>query len=53
MLIRTPLGVAEIITGLLGRHHVQNILAAVATGLALELDLSVSATPFEEYCFTE
>ena len=42
MRLSTPVGIAEIITGLLGRHNVQNILAAVACGLALNLGLPVS-----------
>lgn len=43
MRLITPVGIAQIITGLLGRHNLQNILAAVATGLALNLGLPVSA----------
>ncbi len=53
MLIRTPVGVAEIVTGLLGRHHVQNILAAVAAGLALEIPLRVSRPWVLSICFGE
>jgi UDP-N-acetylmuramyl tripeptide synthase len=35
--VRTPLGRLQIITSLLGSHNVYNILAAVATGLALKV----------------
>ena len=45
MKLSTPVGTAHIITGLLGRQNVQNILAAVATGLALDLSLAVTSCP--------
>ncbi|KAK9826288.1 hypothetical protein WJX74_005823 [Apatococcus lobatus] len=47
MRLITPVGIAEIITGLLGRHNVQNILAAVACGLALNLGLPEIITGIE------
>lgn len=39
LIIKTPAGNLQIITPLLGRHNVYNILAAVATGLALKVPL--------------
>lgn len=39
MQVRTPGGVLQIITPLLGDHNVYNVLAAVATGLALQAPL--------------
>lgn len=39
VLIRTPAGRLQIITGLLGTHNVRNVLAAVATGIALKVPL--------------
>ncbi|KAJ9528971.1 hypothetical protein QJQ45_000528 [Haematococcus lacustris] len=39
VIVRTPLGRLQIITPLLGKHNTYNILAAVATGIALELPL--------------
>ncbi|KAK9868996.1 hypothetical protein WJX84_006576 [Apatococcus fuscideae] len=47
MKLSTPVGTAHIITGLLGRQNVQNILAAVATGLALDLSLAEIITGIE------
>ncbi len=37
VIIRTPLGRLQIISPLLGRHNTYNILAAVATGIALKV----------------
>ncbi len=39
VLVRTAEGVLQIITPLLGKHNVYNILAAVATGIALKVRL--------------
>lgn len=39
MYVVTPLGRLQIIMPLLGRHNVQNVLAAVAVGLALNVSL--------------
>ncbi|GFR43731.1 hypothetical protein Agub_g4842, partial [Astrephomene gubernaculifera] len=39
VIIRTPSGRLQIITNLLGRHNVGNLLAAVATGVALKAPL--------------
>jgi UDP-N-acetylmuramoyl-L-alanyl-D-glutamate--2,6-diaminopimelate ligase len=36
---RTPSGEVEVVSGLVGRPHVYNILAAIATGLALGMSL--------------
>ncbi len=35
--VRTPLGTLSIVTPLLGKHNVYNVLAAVATGVALKV----------------
>ncbi|KAF5832882.1 Mur ligase [Dunaliella salina] len=40
VIVRTPLGKLQIITPLLGKHNVYNILAAVATGICLKLPLT-------------
>jgi hypothetical protein len=37
VIVRTPSGRLQIITSLLGKHNVYNILAAVATGIALKV----------------
>jgi len=39
VIVRTPLGKLQIITPLLGKHNVYNILAAVATGICLKIPL--------------
>lgn len=39
MIITTPQGRMQVITNLLGRHNVSNVLAAVATGIALKAPL--------------
>jgi UDP-N-acetylmuramyl pentapeptide synthase len=39
MIVATPLGRLEIITNLVGRHNVYNVLAAVAVGVLLNLPL--------------
>ena len=38
VLVRTPVGTLQIITPLIARHNVYNILAAVAVGLAVTVD---------------
>ncbi|PNW75268.1 hypothetical protein CHLRE_12g519900v5 [Chlamydomonas reinhardtii] len=40
LIVRTPGGRLQIITNLLGRHNVANVLAAVATGVALKAPLA-------------
>lgn len=40
IVIRTPIGKMQIITPLIGRHHVYNILAAVATAVSMDIDLA-------------
>jgi len=37
LIIRTPVGKLQIISPLLGKHNVYNILAAVATGIVLKV----------------
>lgn len=44
LLVRTPLGKLQIITPLLGNHNVYNVLAAVATGIALKVILPSTQT---------
>lgn len=39
MIVATPVGRLEIITNLVGRHNVYNVLAAVAVGVLLNLPL--------------
>jgi UDP-N-acetylmuramoyl-L-alanyl-D-glutamate--2,6-diaminopimelate ligase len=39
LLVRTPLGKLQIITPLLGKHNVYNVLAAVTTGIAMNVPL--------------
>ena len=39
LIIRTPSGRLQIITNLLGPHNADNVLAAVATGVALKAPL--------------
>jgi UDP-N-acetylmuramyl tripeptide synthase len=41
LIVHTPKAQLQIISGLVGRHNVYNILAAVATGLALGAPLDV------------
>ncbi len=40
---QTPIGEVEITSSLVGRPHVYNILAALATGMALQFDLATCA----------
>lgn len=40
MIVRTPVGRLEIISNLVGRHNVYNILAAVAVGVLLNIPLA-------------
>lgn len=39
--VRTPIGLLRIITPLIGRNNVYNVLAAVATGLSINIPLKV------------
>ncbi|KAJ7555517.1 hypothetical protein O6H91_05G042600 [Diphasiastrum complanatum] len=48
LLVRTPHGNIEISSGLLGRHNVYNILAAVAVGIAVEAPLEDIVRGVEE-----
>ncbi|KAL2620462.1 hypothetical protein R1flu_000667 [Riccia fluitans] len=48
LLVRTPKGNVEISSGLLGRHNVYNILAAVAVGIAVEAPLEHIVRGIEE-----
>ena len=43
IIVRTPLGKLQIITPLLGKHNVYNILAAVATGICLKVIMLAQA----------
>ncbi|MDT4896097.1 MAG: UDP-N-acetylmuramoyl-L-alanyl-D-glutamate--2,6-diaminopimelate ligase [Acidobacteriota bacterium] len=45
--LRTPAGVRRLHSPLVGRPHIYNILAATATGLALDYDLDVIARAIE------
>ena len=52
VIVQTPVGALQIITPLIARHNVYNILAAVAVGLAVTVDgepipLKVSAISFQ------
>ena len=40
--ISTPIGSLNIITPLIGRNNVNNVLAAVATGVSINIPLKVS-----------
>ena len=51
VIVQTPVGALQIITPLIARHNVNNILAAVAVGLAVTVDgepipLKVSSVSF-------
>ncbi|KAL3681442.1 hypothetical protein R1sor_024398 [Riccia sorocarpa] len=48
LLVRTPRGNVEVSSGLLGRHNVYNILAAVAVGIAVEAPLEHIVRGIEE-----
>ncbi|KAG0583458.1 hypothetical protein KC19_3G137600 [Ceratodon purpureus] len=48
LLVRTPRGNIEISSGLLGRHNVYNILAAIAVGIAVEAPLEDIVRGIEE-----
>ncbi|CAI5463807.1 unnamed protein product [Closterium sp. Yama58-4] len=48
LLVRTPRGDLEISSGLLGRHNVSNILAAVAVGIAINAPLEALVRGLEE-----
>ena len=43
MIVKTPIGYLNIITPLIGRNNVYNVLAAVATGLSINIPLKVSS----------
>ena len=58
VIVKTPVGALQIITPLIARHNVYNILAAVAVGLAVTVDgepipLKASIRPvgFEDLCW--
>ena len=51
LLIATPVGKIQLITPLIGKHHVYNILAAVATAVTLKLDLTAIVTGVEALDF--
>ncbi|GAB4834422.1 hypothetical protein Ancab_032678 [Ancistrocladus abbreviatus] len=48
VLIKTPQGILEISSGLLGRHNIYNILAAVAVGIAVGAPLEDIVRGIEE-----
>ncbi|KAJ4955237.1 hypothetical protein NE237_012020 [Protea cynaroides] len=48
VLVKTPQGILEISSGLLGRHNVYNILAAVAVGIAVGAPLEDIVRGIEE-----
>ncbi|XP_043716911.1 UDP-N-acetylmuramoyl-L-alanyl-D-glutamate--2,6-diaminopimelate ligase MurE homolog, chloroplastic isoform X2 [Telopea speciosissima] len=48
VLVRTPQGILEISSGLIGRHNVYNILAAVAVGIAVGVPLEDIVRGIEE-----
>ncbi|XP_042509817.1 UDP-N-acetylmuramoyl-L-alanyl-D-glutamate--2,6-diaminopimelate ligase MurE homolog, chloroplastic isoform X2 [Macadamia integrifolia] len=48
VLVRTPQGILEISSGLIGRHNVYNILAAVAVGIAVGAPLEDIVRGIEE-----
>ncbi|XP_020587644.1 uncharacterized protein LOC110029614 isoform X2 [Phalaenopsis equestris] len=48
VLIQTPIGILEISSGLLGRHNISNILAAVAVGIAVGSPLEDIVRGIEE-----
>lgn len=48
VLVNTPQGILEISSGLLGRHNIYNILAAVAVGIAVEAPLEDIVRGIEE-----
>ena len=45
IIINTPIGQLNILTPLIGRNNVYNVLAAVATGLSINVPLPVSHAP--------
>lgn len=45
IIIATPIGHLNILTPLIGRNNVYNVLAAVATGLSINVPLQVSHAP--------
>ena len=50
MIVKTPIGHLNIIIPLIGRNNVYNVLAAVATGLSINIPLKVSLS-FRLYFF--
>ncbi len=47
VVVRTPKGTLDVPTRLVGRHNLENLLVALGTAYALELDLERAATAFE------
>ncbi|KAK9805281.1 hypothetical protein WJX72_010844 [[Myrmecia] bisecta] len=47
ILIRTPIGSLQIITPLIGKHNVYNVLAAVAVGLSINIPLKAIVAGIE------
>lgn len=45
MIVKTPIGHLNIITPLIGRNNVYNVLAAVATGISINIPLKVRLCP--------
>ena len=45
MIVKTPIGHINIITPLIGRNNVYNVLAAVATGMSMSIPLKVRLSP--------
>ena len=46
-IIRTPLGKMQIITPLVGKHNISNILASVATAISIGIELQTVVTGIE------
>lgn len=52
VIVKTPVGALQIITPLIARHNVYNILAAVAVGLAVTVDgepIPLKVSPFPDF----
>ena len=47
VIIRTPLGKMQIITPLVGKHNISNILASVATSISIGIELQTVVTGIE------
>jgi len=50
--VRTPIGHLRIITPLIGRNNVYNVLAAVATGLSINVPLKVRHSSLLQLSFS-